>query len=66
MLSKLDSVPPEEAACTELVAEAFYAALEHWEAKKKDPDALVPTRMISQRCDPEAWGKEMTDNTDEG
>ena len=64
MLSKLDNVPPEEAACTELVAEAFYAALEHLEAKKSDPDALVPTRMIGNRCDPEAMGKQIFDNTE--
>ncbi|WP_457596448.1 iron-sulfur cluster assembly scaffold protein [Hydrogenimonas sp.] len=62
MLSKLDTVPPEEAACTELVAEAFFAALEHLEAKKSDPDALVPTRMITQRCDPEAMGKQLVDD----
>ncbi len=66
MLSKLDNVPPEEAACTELVAEAFYAALEHLTAKADDPDAVVPTRMITQRCDPEAMGKQIFDNTREG
>ncbi|WP_456450375.1 iron-sulfur cluster assembly scaffold protein [Hydrogenimonas sp.] len=66
MLSKLDRVSPEEAACTELVAEAFYAALEHLEARKSDPDALVPTRMITQRCDPDAMGKQLFDNTDQG
>jgi len=50
MLDKLDQMPPEEAACSEMVAEAFLAALEHFNAKKSDPDALVPTHMISRAC----------------
>jgi len=50
MLDKLDQMPPEEAACSEMVAEAFLAALEHFEAKKSDPEALVPTHMISKAC----------------
>ena len=50
MLDKLDQMPPEEAACSEMVAEAFLAAMEHFEAKKSDPEALVPTHMISKAC----------------
>ncbi len=50
MLDKLEGMPPEEAACSEMVAEAFLAALEHYEAKKSDPEALVPTHMISRAC----------------
>ncbi|MCF6200758.1 MAG: iron-sulfur cluster assembly scaffold protein [Hydrogenimonas sp.] len=50
MLKKVEMMPPEEAACTELVAEAFFAALDHYEAKKTDPHAPVPTRMIANRC----------------
>jgi len=50
MLDKLDQMPPEEAACSEMVAEAFLATLEHFEAKKSDPEALVPTHMISKAC----------------
>jgi len=50
MLDKLDQMPPEEAACSEMVAEAFLAALEHFEAKKVDTQALVPTHMISKAC----------------
>ena len=61
MLSKIDRLPPEEAACTELVAEAFYAALDHLEAKRSDPEAPVPTRMITQRCDPEAMERKFTE-----
>ncbi len=61
MLSKIDRMPPEEAACTELVGEAFYAALDHLEAKKADGDAPVPTRMVTRRCDPEAVEKKYTE-----
>ena len=50
MLGKLDQMPPEEAACSEMVAQAFLAALDHYEAKKSDPDAIVPTHMISRAC----------------
>jgi len=50
MLDKLDQMPPEEAACSEMVAEAFLAALEHYEAKQNDPEALVPTHFISKAC----------------
>ncbi|WP_456322574.1 iron-sulfur cluster assembly scaffold protein [Hydrogenimonas sp.] len=50
MLDKLDKMPPEEAACSEMVAEAFLAALEHYKAKSEDRDALVPTHMISRAC----------------
>jgi len=50
MLDKLDQMPPEEAACSEMVAEAFLATLEHFEAKKSDSEALVPTHMISKAC----------------
>jgi nitrogen fixation NifU-like protein len=50
MLDKLDQMPPEEAACSEMVAEAFLAALEHYEAGRTDPEALVPTHMISRTC----------------
>ena len=41
MLDKLDQMPPEEAACSEMVAEAFLAALEHFEAKKSDLEACL-------------------------
>ncbi len=50
MLEKLEGMPPEEAACSELVAEAFFAALEHFEARAEDPTAPVPTRMITGTC----------------
>ncbi|WP_457597992.1 iron-sulfur cluster assembly scaffold protein [Hydrogenimonas sp.] len=50
MLEKLESMPPEEAACSEMVAEAFLAALEHYEARRSDPEAPVPTHMITKSC----------------
>ena len=50
MMDKLDGLPEEEAACSELVAEAFLAALDHHEAKRRDPEAIVPTHIISRAC----------------
>ncbi|WP_286336880.1 iron-sulfur cluster assembly scaffold protein [Hydrogenimonas cancrithermarum] len=50
MLDKLDQMPPEEAACSEMVAEAFLAALEHYAAIRTEPEALVPTHMITRAC----------------
>ncbi len=60
MLGKLEGMPPEEAACSEMVAEAFLAALDHYEAKSEDPDAPVPTRMITRACAPTEEGEEQS------
>lgn len=51
MLDKLDELPPEDAACSEIVTMAFLAALEHYEARKNDPDAMVPTKFIEKTCE---------------
>ncbi len=50
MLNKLEGLPPEEAACSEMVAEAFLAALEHYESKKQDAQSPIPTHMITRAC----------------
>ena len=62
MLEKLDLMPPEEAACSEMVAEAFLAALDHYEAKKSDPDAPPSTRMITKACAVENGEKERAED----
>ena len=51
MLDKLDELPPEDAACSEIVTMAFLASLEHYRARQSDPDALVPTKMIEKTCE---------------
>ena len=66
MIDKLDGMPPEEAACSEMVAEAFLAALDQWEAKKSDPDAIVPTHIISRACAVPAESPASTDNEPKG
>ncbi len=62
MLEKVKQMPPEEAACSELVAEAFLAALEHHEMRAKDPEAPVPTRMIENECADQSLQKEGVEN----
>ncbi len=62
MLEKVKQMPPEEAACSELVAEAFLAALEHHETRGKDLEAPVPTRMIENECADQSLQKEGVEN----
>ncbi len=66
MIDKLDGMPSEEAACSEMVAEAFLAALDQWEAKKSDPDAIVPTHIISRACAVPAESPIPNDNEPKG
>jgi len=51
MLDKLDELPPEDAACSEIVTMAFLAALDHCDARQSDPDAMIPTRLIEKTCE---------------
>lgn len=51
MLEKLDELPPEDAACSEIVTVAFLAALEHYHVRQSDPDAMIPTRLIEKTCE---------------
>jgi len=51
MLDKLDELPPEDAACSEIVTMAFLAALEHYHARQEDSEALMPTRFIEKTCE---------------
>jgi len=53
MLESLESVPEEEAACSEIVAAAFLAALEHYEKRQSDRDAPIVTKFIKKECAPE-------------
>ena len=51
MLDKLDELPPEDAACSEIVTMAFLAALDHYKALQSDPNAVMPTRFIEKTCE---------------
>lgn len=51
MLDKLDELPPEDAACSEIVTMAYLAALEHYHALQSALDAVVPTKMIEKTCE---------------
>jgi nitrogen fixation NifU-like protein len=50
MLEKLDEQPPEQAACSEIVTMAFLAALEHYEQRQSDPEAMIVTKYIEKSC----------------
>lgn len=54
MLESLQSVPEEEAACSEIVAAAFLAALEHYEKRQHDKEAPIVTHLTHKECAPEA------------
>ena len=51
-LGMLENVPPEEAACSEMVAVALKAALDSYEAKKENPDLPAVVYKIEQSCTP--------------
>jgi nitrogen fixation NifU-like protein len=51
-LGMLDNLPPEDAACTEMVALALKAALDTYEAKQKDSDFPMISYKISTDCTP--------------
>ncbi len=59
---KFGQMPPEEAACSEMVAEAFLAALEHYEAKKSGSEAPPSARMITKACAVENGEKERAED----
>lgn len=52
----LGGVPPQDAACTEMVALALQAALDTHEARKEDPDYPAITYQITQSCTPKEEG----------
>jgi nitrogen fixation NifU-like protein len=48
----LESVPPEDAACTEMVAIALRAAMNTYEKRKEDADYPAITYQIENSCTP--------------
>ena len=49
-LGMLDGVPPEEAACSEMVALSLRAAMDTYTHKKEDPDFGTITYKIENSC----------------
>ncbi|WP_289413507.1 iron-sulfur cluster assembly scaffold protein [Sulfurovum zhangzhouensis] len=58
-LGMLDKVPPEEAACSEMVAVALKAAMDVYIARKSDPDYPVISYKIQNSCE---TGEEAEEN----
>ena len=50
-LGMLDRVPPEEAACSEMVAVALKAAMDVYLKRLEDPDYPVISYMIQNNCE---------------
>jgi len=48
----LDKLPPEDAACSEMVALAIRAAVDTYEAREKEADYPVITYQIANSCEP--------------
>ncbi|MDD5548777.1 MAG: iron-sulfur cluster assembly scaffold protein, partial [Sulfurovaceae bacterium] len=57
-LGMLDNIPPEEAACSEMVALALQASIDTYKARQKDKDFPMITYKIEQTCVPQ--NEEMT------
>ncbi len=53
-LGMLENVPPDQAACSEMVAVALQAAMDTYRAKKENPDIPAIVYKIEQSCSPEA------------
>jgi nitrogen fixation NifU-like protein len=49
-LGMLEDVPPEEAACSEMVAVSLKAAMDTYRAKQNDPDHGTITYKIENNC----------------
>ncbi len=52
-LGMLENVPPDQAACSEMVAVALRAAMDTYKAKKDDPTIPAIIYKIEQSCNPD-------------
>lgn len=55
-LGMLDRIPPEEAACSEMVALALQASIDTYKERQKDKDFPMITYKIAQNCVPQNDG----------
>lgn len=51
-MNLLDRLPPEDAACSEMVALAIKAAVDTYEKRQTDPDYPVITYKVVNSCVP--------------
>ncbi|WP_456432361.1 iron-sulfur cluster assembly scaffold protein [Nitratifractor sp.] len=49
-LGMLENVPPEEAACSEMVALALQAAMDTWHARRENPEIPALVYKIENTC----------------
>ena len=61
----LDRLPPEDAACSEMVALAIKAAVDTYEKRKTDPEYPVVTYKIVNSCVPKEDNTEAINNKEE-
>ena len=62
----LDRLPPEDAACSEMVALAIKAAVDTYEKRESDPDYPVITYKIVNSCVPKEDNTEAMNSREEG
>jgi len=59
-LGMLDNVPPEDAACSEMVAIALRAAMDTYNERQKDKDFPIISYKITTDCTPKENDNETT------
>ena len=59
-LGMLDSVPPEDAACSEMVAIALRAAMDTYNERQKDKEFPIISYKITTNCTPKENDNETT------
>lgn len=57
-LGMLDTVPPEDAACSEMVALALRASMDTYQERQKDPDFPIISYIIKTDCTPKEENNE--------
>jgi nitrogen fixation NifU-like protein len=55
----LEHVPPEDAACTEMVALSLKAAMDTWQKRKEEADYPAITYRIEKSCTPKEENEEV-------
>ena len=61
----LDKLPPEDAACSEMVALAMKAAIDTYKERKKDSDYPIITYKVQNSCVPKEENLDILHNKEE-
>jgi nitrogen fixation NifU-like protein len=64
-LGMLENVPPDQAACSEMVVVALRAAMDTYRAKKENPEIPAIIYKIEQSCNPEAADPHMKEREEQ-